>query len=358
MIVVARQDRVRRRADDDGAWKRVLGELLREFVAFALPELHLAVDWDRAPVFLEQELRPILRQAALGRRVGDLVAQLWLANGATQWLLIHVEVQDRHEADFAERMYTYAALLHLHYRVRPARSRAARSATAPPPASMIGVALLTDADADWQPGPYHWGWGEYGIYYRYRVVKLANWRERSGDLVNDAAPFSWAIRIWLAVQAAGRTIEAQAVVRREVGRQLLAARRQGRLTDAQAVALYLFLDAVNRLPDVLSEAIDRELQLNEEELMTKLLTRWERQGLQRGLERGLEQGLERGQIVGAGMVVFHLLAKKRIPLDPAAEERIRGLDREQLLALTDVLLDLQSRADLDTWLAQQAPQGR
>ena len=70
--MVARQGRVRRRADDDGAWKRVLGELLREFVAFALPGLHLEVDWSRAPVFLEQELRPILRQAALGRRVGDL----------------------------------------------------------------------------------------------------------------------------------------------------------------------------------------------------------------------------------------------------------------------------------------------
>ena len=57
------------------------------------------------------------------------MAQVWLTTGEAQWLLIHVEVQDRHEDDFAERMYTYAALLHLHYRVRPGRSRAARDAS-------------------------------------------------------------------------------------------------------------------------------------------------------------------------------------------------------------------------------------
>ena len=42
---MARAPRTRRRADDDGAWKRLLGELLQECVAFALPELHDAIDW-------------------------------------------------------------------------------------------------------------------------------------------------------------------------------------------------------------------------------------------------------------------------------------------------------------------------
>jgi len=71
----------RRRIDADGAWKRVLSELLAEFVAFALPELYTEVDWGREPVFLEQELRSVLRQAAAGRRVADLVVQLWLRDG-------------------------------------------------------------------------------------------------------------------------------------------------------------------------------------------------------------------------------------------------------------------------------------
>ena len=84
-----RSARVLRRADDGGAWKRVLRELLREFVAFALPALHEAIDWSRAPVALEQELRPVLRQVALRQRVADLVTQVWLRSGETTWLLIH-----------------------------------------------------------------------------------------------------------------------------------------------------------------------------------------------------------------------------------------------------------------------------
>jgi hypothetical protein len=50
--------------------------MLAEFVAFALPDLHAEVDWGRDPVFLEQELGPLLRQAAAGRRVADVVVQL------------------------------------------------------------------------------------------------------------------------------------------------------------------------------------------------------------------------------------------------------------------------------------------
>ena len=60
--------RVRRRVDADGAWKRVLSEMLAEFVAFALPELHAAIDWSREPVFLEQELRPVAGQTIFLKR--------------------------------------------------------------------------------------------------------------------------------------------------------------------------------------------------------------------------------------------------------------------------------------------------
>ena len=45
---------------------------------------------------------------------------------------------------------------------------------------------------------------------------------------------------------------------------MLAARRAGQLTTDQAIAIYFFLDAVNRLPEALAEAIDGELALTEE----------------------------------------------------------------------------------------------
>jgi hypothetical protein len=344
---MARAPRLRRRADD-GAWKRLLGEMLRECVAFALPELHEAIDWGRAPVSLEQELRPRLRQASLGRRVADLVVQVWLKGGETTWLVIHAEVQGDSETDFAERMYLYAALLHMHYRTRPAR-RTARAAPPPDlPQGIVGIALLTDAEPDWQPGPYRWGWGEYGLDYRYRTLKLTDWRTRLEELASDNRPFAWVVRTWLAVQAAGNSLDAQGNARRAIGRTLLAARRGGQLTPDQATAIYIFLDAVNRLPEALAEVIDREVELIEEEPMAELLTRWER----RGWRQGREEGREEGMVEGMSAMILNMLSQKQIALDATVESRIRDLDRDALLALGGAMFGFQTRADLDAWLAQ------
>lgn len=338
---MARAGRALRRADDDGAWKRLLTELLAEFVAFALPDLHPEVDWSREPVFLEQELRPLLRQAALNRRVGDIVAQVWLKSGAVQWLLVHVEIQDRHEADFAERMYLYAAMLHMHYRTRRLRQASDLLGDATLPSGMLGIAVLTDADDSWQPDIFRWGWGDDGIQYRYRTLKLAEWRARVDELADDARPFSWVVRTWLAVQAAGQTIAAQSAARRAIGRQLLAARRQGRLSADQTLAIYIFLDAVNRLPDMFADTIDRELQLTEEAPMAELLTRWER----------------KGQTEGMSEVILLQLEQKAIAIDTTTETHIRSLDRNTLARLAKAVLDLQTRGDLDIWLTQHGPQG-
>jgi hypothetical protein len=123
----------RRRQAVDGAWKRVLTELLPEFLAFAAPELHAATDWAIPPVFLDKEFSAIARQAAVGPRTADLVAELRLRSGTATWLVLHVEVQGQSEPEFAARMFTYYALLHLRLwrqrRRRPAR--AGRSAADP-----------------------------------------------------------------------------------------------------------------------------------------------------------------------------------------------------------------------------------
>lgn len=348
---MARADRLRR-ADHDGAWKRVLGELLRECIAFTLPDLHDAIDWSRKPVSLEQELRPILRQAALKQRVADLVTQVWLRSGEATWLLIHAEVQGKEEPDFAERMYTYAALLHLNYRGRANRRPVRGKAPLDPPQGFVGIALLTDADPSWHPGPYRWGWGDFGIDYRYHTLKLADWQARSAELASDDRAFAWVVRTWLAVQAAESTTDAQGDARRRMGRALLAARRSGQLRAEQAAAVYIFLDAVNRLPDALAETIDREVQITEEAPMAELLTRWER----RGMREGLKQGREEGMAVGMSVALLRMLAGKRIPLDADTEARIRSLDSETLLSLADALLGFRDRADLDAWLAQTTTQ--
>jgi Domain of unknown function (DUF4351) len=320
--------------------------MLTEFVAFALPDLHAAIDWAREPVFLEQELRPVLRQATLGRRVVDLIVQVWLQNGETTWLLVHAEVQGRVEIDFAERMFTYAALLHLRYRARRARRsrRQAAEADVLPPTGLVGLALLTDANATWHPGDYTWGWHTYGISYRYHVLKLTDWRDRAELLAGDNRPFAWVIRSWLAVQEAGQSETAQATARRTIGRQLLLARRQGQLDAAQVLAILIFLGALSGLPDAQLEAIDQELGLTEEATMPEVLSYFER--------RAIERGRERGVLLARLELVLLLLPEQCGPLDESLREQVAALDADALLALGVALLYFTGEPDLRRWLEQ------
>lgn len=156
------------------------------------------------------------------------------------------------------------------------------------------------------------------------------------------------IRSWLAAQEAGQATEAQADARRAIGRQLLQARRQGRLDAAQVLAILIFLGALSGLSDTLLESIDQELGLTEEATMPEVLSYFER--------RAMERGVEQGQAEGTRTTVFRLLARKGITLNDPIEARIQSLGLEDLLGLAEAVLDFHNRDDLDRWLDQRSAQ--
>lgn len=42
--------------DQDGLWKKVIGELFEDFLLFFAPELHKHIDFQQPPEFLDKEL--------------------------------------------------------------------------------------------------------------------------------------------------------------------------------------------------------------------------------------------------------------------------------------------------------------
>ena len=56
--------------DQDGLWKKVIGELFEDFLLFFAPELHEHVDFTREPDFLQQELFQEVIDKKKGRRSG------------------------------------------------------------------------------------------------------------------------------------------------------------------------------------------------------------------------------------------------------------------------------------------------
>ncbi len=67
--------------DDDSPWKDILEAYFEEFMFFFFPEVAEGVDWEKGYIFLDNELRQVMKDAELGRRFADKLVQVWLKNG-------------------------------------------------------------------------------------------------------------------------------------------------------------------------------------------------------------------------------------------------------------------------------------
>lgn len=93
--------------DQDGLWKKIIGELFEEFILFFSPKLHAEIDFSVEQEFLQQELFKQIMDEKKGSRSADQIVKVRLKDGHEQWILIHIEVQSTNEIGFSERMFQY-----------------------------------------------------------------------------------------------------------------------------------------------------------------------------------------------------------------------------------------------------------
>lgn len=79
--------------DQDGLWKKVIGDLFEQFVLFFLPDFYEEVDFSKSVDFLDHELHKIVRNRRKGLNRADKLVKVHLKNGQERWVLVHVEVQ-------------------------------------------------------------------------------------------------------------------------------------------------------------------------------------------------------------------------------------------------------------------------
>ncbi|NMG15025.1 DUF4351 domain-containing protein [Aromatoleum bremense] len=118
------------------------------------PDAHRQIDWTHEHVFLDQELRQVVRDAELGRRFVDKLVRVTRLGGGEGWVYVHVEVQGSREADFARRIFVY------NYRLFDRYDRPVAS-----------LAVLADQDAGWKPDHFHIE-GERKVRYVTSVERL------------------------------------------------------------------------------------------------------------------------------------------------------------------------------------------
>jgi len=174
------------------------------------------------------------------------------------------------------------------------------------------------------------------LEFQYRVIQLNRLRWR--DFVRRPNPIASALMAKMAIAPSERP---------RVKLECLRLLATLRLDPARTRLISGFIDAylqLNAREATQFQTALAQAQLQEQEVVTEIVTSWMREGLQQGKH---EEALA---------LVLRQRRRRVGPLEAACEEQIHRLSLEALEALREALLDFTQVADVVTWLqTHQAP---
>lgn len=297
------------RSDYDSPWKDVLEWYFEPFLDLCFPRIHTAIDWSRSYEFLDKELQQIVRDAETGKRFADKLVKVWLTRGEEVWLLIHVEVQGKQEAGFAERMYVY------NHRISDRYDR-----------PVVSLAILCDGNARWRPAQFHQQILGCEILFQFPILKLLDYRQQLDGLEQSQNPFATVILAHLKAQDTRKNSHDRKTWKFSLTRRLYERGFQRQ----DILNLFHFIDWVMVLPKGLEQSFRQELKEYEEERSMRYVTSIERLAKQEGRQ---EQ---------ASRMLMQILQRRFDRVPEALQAQLEQLSIEQLENLMNDALTVES----------------
>lgn len=315
-------------ADQDSAWKEMLNAYLPACIAFFFAPIYAEVDWARGYEPMDKELAQIRPSHAAGKVIADKLFKVWLKNGKTAWLLIHIEIQERVTKVFARRVFIY------NYRLLDREKHKVE---------VVSLAVLTGMGRS-QTGRYETQrWGCKTVF-EFPCARVADYASRWEELEASDNIFAVVVMAQLKAHETRGDNGLRLVWKRKLIFDLY---RRG-FTREQIINLFRFIEWIMTLPPKMEQRLQQEIYDYEESKKMPFLARFEREAEQRGLERGEERG-KRG-------FMLQQLEFKVGALTERIQKQLDKLSSEQVKQLGIALLDFQSKTDLTNWLTAHLPQ--
>ena len=295
--------------DYDSPWKDAVEHYFPEFMAFYFPEAYDCFDWSLGYTFLEQELRSVIHDAALGKRFVDKLAQLKHKNGDESWIYVHIEVQASKDSDFAKRMFTY------NYRIFDRYNLPVGS-----------FAVLADDHPHWQPDRFGYEVGGSRHYLEFPVAKLLHYADQIELLLASDNPFALVTAAHLQTRATRGKNSERYHVKFTLMRTLL---RKGWASD-KIRPLLKVLDWMLYLPAEMDKQLWQNIQQTEGETVMAYVTSIERIGIEKGVQQGLLQGLQQGLQQGESKLLRKQLERRFGVLPTWASDKLKSATEQDL----------------------------
>lgn len=251
-------------------------------------------------------------------KIIDLLVEVKQA-GENAAFLVHIEAQSSPEPDFSRRMFFYFARLYQKYLQR-----------------IYPVAIFSfDQPYREEPCTHIVEFPQRRILeFNFESIQLnrLNWR----DFLNHPNPVAAALMSKMRIAAEDRPrVKAQCL-------RLLATLR---LDPARTRLISGFIDTylkLNAIEEQVFQAEIAKIEPREQEQVMEIVTSW----MERGIEQGIERGIERERAL-----VRRLLTKRVGELPSSLRDRIDHLPIEPIESLGEALLEFETLADLEAWLA-------
>lgn len=320
MDLVAETTKTKPRADTDGAWKFVIENDFKGFMAFYWPAIFEQIDWDRAPPeFLEQEKLPIIKKQAQGKRIMDKLVKVYLKHTKAP-CLFHIEVeQGGPERDiFPHRMYVYDYRIYDTYQ-----------------GHIVNLAMLIDGDPKWRPHFFERSLFGANRRFEYPILKILDFRKRQKELQESSDPYALITLTQLAAIDTRRNQKARLSAKFALTKKLYNSK-------SDVSVLSRFIDEVLALDEDHALQYEQLIKRLEKELNMGFITlsekRWQQEGIQKGRQEGKQEGESTALVI--------LLRKKFHQIPNSYLQKIQAAKPEVLLVWIEHLLEAKTLDDV------------
>ena len=321
------------RSQADNLWKEVLDDFLERFMLLTFEDYHAEIDWDKGYLSLDKEMIEVSEQAGFGSQSADKLFKVFLKDGSESLLLLHIEVQNYKDENFAHRVYDYNDLIGRKYNLE-----------------VESFAVLSDPDPNFRPSFYLRQRKRKRLLFEFEMVKLLDWWQRWQELEQSDNPFALVVMAHLKTQQLKR----RPIELKEMKIQLIRLLFERGFSREYVIKLFRTIGSVVRLPPDMQAEFQTQVRsefYGKEKIVR--LSSFEREAQEKGLKQGRQEGLQEG------MLTFALpwIEQRFGSIEPELKQQLEALNATQLQKLGKQLLSLSNKADLINWLKSKAVVG-
>ncbi|MBF0119860.1 MAG: hypothetical protein HQK79_13580 [Desulfobacterales bacterium] len=298
------------RDDYDSPWKDMIENYLKDFLYFFFPKVAENIDWEKGYKFLDNELRKVVRDAKLGKRLADKLIEVYLKDDSETWILIHIEVQGQHDSGLSERIYVY------NYRIFDCHRK-----------PVVSLVVLSDEHPNWKPDSYGYSVLECEVSIKFPVVKLLDYKERWQELEAEKNVFSIVVMTHLKTLETKKDSEYRKIWKVNLIKHMYDKGYKGE----DIINIFHFIDWLMRLPEELEEGFWKEVREYEEVKHMQYITSVERIGMKKGILIGEQLGFQKGAIQEAKELVLEALETKFDIIHGSIIEKIEQIGNTSVL---------------------------